>query len=545
TVFAAYRDWLGPLGAKRIRQQAGWAKCEKQLGVYDWAWLDECVDGALAQGVQPWLETNYGNPLYPGGGGSGLGAGLPVSATALAAWDAWVAALVDRYQDRVNEWEVWNEPDNSGGQVTAEAYAAFYIRTAEIIRARQPAARLYALAVTGPSNGPTSYVGRFFTALQTAGKLHLVTAVTAHAYPQNPDTSQSGFLAMRNWVNTTYYPAPSPGIEVRQGESGAPSRFQTDFALANYGWTELTQAKWNARRLLGDLGHDIPSSIFAIIDMLYYGTVWNYKGLLAAAADKSVDHPKDAYFAMRNIFSIFDDRLARITDFTSSSNTAAALRVFGYRQTATGKTIATVWFSGATPTNSNALTPVTLTFGPADLTDPVWVDIRDGTVRSIPAAQWSRNGDTYTFNAIPLYDSPVLIADRSAIPLATPLEEWKRDYFPVPDHDKPAVTGFTADPDADGAINLLEYALAGDPLQSGTGILPVISSVDLSSALELTFFRARPDLTYVVEATSDLVAPTWQTLATNPGAVGAMVTVTDTASIAAGSRFLRLRVTTP
>ncbi|MBC8011875.1 MAG: chitobiase/beta-hexosaminidase C-terminal domain-containing protein, partial [Burkholderiales bacterium] len=47
TVFAAYRDWLGPLGAKRIRQQAGWAKCEKQLGVYDWAWLDECVDGAL------------------------------------------------------------------------------------------------------------------------------------------------------------------------------------------------------------------------------------------------------------------------------------------------------------------------------------------------------------------------------------------------------------------------------------------------------------------------------------------------------------------
>ncbi len=243
TVFANYRDWLGPLGAKRIRQQAGWAKCEKQVGVYTWAWLDECVDGALAQGVQPWLETNYGNPLYPGGGGSGLGAGLPVSATALAAWDAWVAALVDRYKDRVNEWEVWNEPDNSGGQATAEAYAVFYIRTAEIIRARQPAARLYALAVTGPSNGPTSYVGRFFTTLQTAGKLHLATAATAHAYPQNPDTSQAGFVAMRNWINATYYPAPSPGIEVRQGESGAPSRFQTDFALANYGWTELTQAK--------------------------------------------------------------------------------------------------------------------------------------------------------------------------------------------------------------------------------------------------------------------------------------------------------------
>jgi len=31
----------GPLGAKRIGFQAGWAKCEKRPGVYDWAWLDE------------------------------------------------------------------------------------------------------------------------------------------------------------------------------------------------------------------------------------------------------------------------------------------------------------------------------------------------------------------------------------------------------------------------------------------------------------------------------------------------------------------------
>jgi hypothetical protein len=56
-------DWLGPLGIKRIRQQTGWFKCEKSAGVYDWAWLDECVDAAIQQGLQPWLETNYGNPM--------------------------------------------------------------------------------------------------------------------------------------------------------------------------------------------------------------------------------------------------------------------------------------------------------------------------------------------------------------------------------------------------------------------------------------------------------------------------------------------------
>lgn len=80
-----YKRYLGPLGAKAIRLQAGWAKCEKQRGVYDWAWLDAIVDDALAQGVQPWLETSYGNTIYPQGGGTGLGGGFPKSAEALTA----------------------------------------------------------------------------------------------------------------------------------------------------------------------------------------------------------------------------------------------------------------------------------------------------------------------------------------------------------------------------------------------------------------------------------------------------------------------------
>ncbi len=42
-VYNNYKKYLGPLGAKAIRLQAGWAKCEKTQGVYDWAWLDEAT----------------------------------------------------------------------------------------------------------------------------------------------------------------------------------------------------------------------------------------------------------------------------------------------------------------------------------------------------------------------------------------------------------------------------------------------------------------------------------------------------------------------
>jgi hypothetical protein len=43
------------------------------------------------------------------------------------------------------------------------------------------------------------------------------------------------------------------------------------------------------------------------------------------------------------------------------------------------------------------------------------VDLRNGEVYEIPEKNWSRKGSAYTFKDIPVYDSPVLIADKSLI----------------------------------------------------------------------------------------------------------------------------------
>ncbi|NQT13154.1 MAG: beta-galactosidase, partial [Planctomycetes bacterium] len=75
TIYANWRKYLGPLGAKRARIQSGWAKTEQEKGKYDWAWLDEIIPDMIEQGVQPWVCLCYGNPIYPGGGGTGLGGG--------------------------------------------------------------------------------------------------------------------------------------------------------------------------------------------------------------------------------------------------------------------------------------------------------------------------------------------------------------------------------------------------------------------------------------------------------------------------------------
>ena len=55
---------LSKTGVKYARCQTGWCKCEKEKGVYDFAWLDEVVDNLIACGVEPWFTVGYGNPLY-------------------------------------------------------------------------------------------------------------------------------------------------------------------------------------------------------------------------------------------------------------------------------------------------------------------------------------------------------------------------------------------------------------------------------------------------------------------------------------------------
>lgn len=413
-IYANYKAYLGPLGAKGLRVQAGWAKCEKQAGVYTWEWLDEVVNDARAQGVQPWLEVSYGNPIYPEGGGTGLGAGLPSSPEALAAWDKWVKAIVARYQDRVSEWEVWNEPDGGHG-ITAAGFAEFYLRTATIIRTQQPKARIYAFGLANPSK--TEFAEVLLNLLKERGQLGLVDAITIHGYPKNPDDTRP-VDRFRELV-ARY----SDRIEVRQGETGAPSG-ETVGALRDVPWTELKQAKWDLRRMLAHHGQDVPFNLFTLCELKYAQknmTGFNRKGLLRCNDDQSVAGPKLAYFAAQRVFSMFDGSLERIRDFPFSTppEPGEKLAVYAYRDRggsqSPGGMIVTVWLKGAPPTDSNRTTPVDLTLSAASFASPVYADLLTGNVHEIPRDRWAAEGETVIFKQLPLFDSPVLLAEKVAL----------------------------------------------------------------------------------------------------------------------------------
>lgn len=412
SVYNNYRKYLGPLGAKSIRLQAGWARCEPERGVaYKWDWLDEVVNDALAQGVQPWLELSYGNKAYEGGGGPGLGDGLPTSPEALAAWDRWAKALVERYKDRVKTWEIWNEPDLSS-YITPEAYTDLFYRTASMIRAQQKESRIIALALIRNFE----FAGKFLDGMKAKGRLDLIDAITIHGYPRNPDdtTNIDGLQA----VIAKYDRA----IEIREGETGAPSRKQGQFALKEISWTENLQAKYDLRRMLAHRGRDVPFNLFTMIDLHYThyhllpGTElrMNYKGLLATNPDQTVAHAKPAYYAAQRVFAIFDDTLKRIPDYPSTHTALRGVGLTGYER-ANGTQVVAYWHNDAPPGEANGVTLFELTLPKGHFVEPVLVDLLTGRIHAIPASDWKQNKDGASFTALPVYDAPLLIAERTAI----------------------------------------------------------------------------------------------------------------------------------
>ncbi len=408
-VWDNYKAYLSPLGVKKIRLQAGWAKCEKVPGVYDWKWLDEIIDYAVANGMEPWLQPSYGNPAYEGGGGTGLLNSLMTSEVAYQAWDRWVEALVIRYKDRVKEWEIWNEPDHPMQTITPETIAELNIRTADIIKRIQPEAKIAGLAFA--SNSDTEYLDRFLKVIADKGKLDLFHWISYHSYTMRPEDAYSNerVFGLRK-VLEKY----SKTLLLRQGENGAPSTFIPSFALSNIYWTEYTQAKYDMRRLLGDLGNDIETSVFTIID-IYYKPVLNTKGLIQSDVTMAAIRPKVVYYAVQNIASIFDNNLVLKSDFKHSTSNKESLSVYGYQHKLTKNDLAVLWVDGEDATNSFKTTPVTITLENCNFKKPVWVDLMTGSVYEIPSDQISRVGSSITFNNIPLYDAPVLIADRSTV----------------------------------------------------------------------------------------------------------------------------------
>jgi len=431
STYAAWRDFLGPLGAKHARLQSGWARTDAGGGTYDFAWLDPIVDDMVAQGVTPWMSLGYGNPAYEGGGTAQRDTDIPRGAGRVA-WLNYVRAVVTRYRGRVDAWELWNEPDLIE-KFTADEFGRFAAETARVVKEADPDAYVIVAGFTNLGDRGRAYVVDALKGFVAEGEPDLADAVIFHAYAQNPDAVYASVEPFRDAIH-----AVIPGLEVRQGESGAPSLNQQTFALRNIWWTEEAQAKFLLRRMLGDMAHHIQTSVFTLTDLHYPAAIeagasfarsdsqqhsvftMNTKGLLETRRyapgtqneDRTVVRMKVGYRAMQSVTSIFDARLQPVDDACSASD--ASVSAYAFRRD-DGALIVAAWRSTDRPGELVQHQDVDITCrGVTFSGDTAYVDLLTSSAYRVldlvhPTA------DGVTLSAVPVYDSPVLVADRALV----------------------------------------------------------------------------------------------------------------------------------
>jgi len=121
----------------------------------------------------------------------------------------------------------------------------------------------------------------------------------------------------------------------------------------------------------------------------------------------------------------------------------------------------------------------------------------------------------------------------------TSLQAWRQSYFGT--ITNAGLAADTADPDGDGLLNLLEYALGSNPLVPDSSALTPVAR-EANGNLSFTFFRAHPDVSYIIQGSTNLEL--WGDLITNPGIVGQHVSFIDPVTNAP-RHFLRLKITQP
>jgi len=429
--FWEYCEFIEPLGIKTVRLQAGWAKCEPRPGEFNFGWLDKIVDYLRSKDLDVILETSYGNTIYPGAGGWDLSGGIPTTEEGLSHWDDWVDALSRHFAGRVQYWAMWNEPDNNRKVNTPEKVAAFNLRTAKTIRRNIPNARLQGLSLGG---NDVPYFESCLKALAATGDVDLFETYIYHGYELAPEISYPKVEAKR--LTLEKY---SKRARLRQGENGCPSELIGCFALANTPWTEYSQAKWDMRRMLGDLGHGYESSVYTMSDFRHKGVSIrspNNKGLIRVNDNRETIAVKRAYYAVQNVAGLFDAKVSLVGGPGGSSvatNSDITVAFYHYEKTdraGAKHPLLTFWTSGHTsgkwrdrevvfdrPGDSFATRPTVIDWKGRGFVDPVWVDLLTGRVYELPSDRMLEHSCGVTFIDVPVYDAPVVLTERSALDL--------------------------------------------------------------------------------------------------------------------------------
>ena len=404
--FEKFRSIVGRTGVGYGRLQSGWAKTEQKKGKYDFKWLDAHVDGLIAEGVHPWICLCYGNPLYSEHGHD-LNAHIFPDGPIMDAWLRYVKACVKHFKGKVTMWEVWNEPDGSKNLDSYPLYANLFVRTAKAIREADPEAKIAAFGSCSPDR---EYIRQALELIENAGGIPYIDFITYHAYWPVPELIVPALKKLREDVDKY-----NPSIGLLQGETGCPGQLEYGHAMKNIEWDEYSQAKWDLRQAMTHFGMGIPYSFFTMVD-LNYGWMLQSFGLVRMNGRKEPVYLRPKFYAVQHLTSLFTPDMKATDKMGLSIDSSEKVHFFGLQKG--GKDVGCVlWFCGDRPSRSLERRLRDIRLDGIQMKDPVYVDLLTGYVHSLsPSPRHHHQEDNTTaFRDFPVWDSPVVIIERSAL----------------------------------------------------------------------------------------------------------------------------------
>ncbi len=418
-------DRVAALGVKWIRIQSGWAKTEKAPGAYDFGWLDDIVDNLCRRALKPWMCLCYGNSLYTPEAANYVGAAgfPPLDGAAAEAWDKYVFATVSRYRGRVQDYEIWNEPDGKWcwqHGVNAKEYGQFACRTARAIRSADPQAHVFVGSVFTRDL-------KFVDDMLATGLYEYADALTFHEY-----TYDERYILHRIQATRALLDSYRPDIDIIQGESGSQSQ-SGGFGALNWIETDQTkQAKQLLRHGVADLlGGVTFSSYFSCVDMVEClgGRVdgdclnnWGYFGLISYRPEREkLDERytvKPSYRTMQVLAAALGqcETVSAPLLLTPDKSPAVdgmdlndATLITGAFRNPAGRLGVVYWNS----TDMLKIRAFESTLSMQLVTKeekPCLIDLIDGAVYEFKPLQYRKEDNTCFFTHIPVKDHPLLIA---------------------------------------------------------------------------------------------------------------------------------------
>jgi hypothetical protein len=164
-----------------FRSDAYWSTIESSKGVLSWPSslddLDALVDAMVARQLRPILILDYGNKFYDGGT-------QPFSDAAISAYVRYALYVVQHFQNRVSQFEVWNEWSIGAGAQGAGSSKGDAIQYTNLLRATYKAIKAIRpdVVVLGGGSGVGDKQLAWVTEFVAAGGLETLDGFSVHPY---------------------------------------------------------------------------------------------------------------------------------------------------------------------------------------------------------------------------------------------------------------------------------------------------------------------------------------------------------------------------